>query len=139
MDFITFIDADDIMHPQRIEFIMKVFEETNADIVLHNFYWEKCDFNDKEELVYRENSLKQCRSGCITHNEPKYVNVEYIHHSQVSVKQNILKKVTFPEGKEFLKREDCVFCYSVFSLENIKNVYITNKLSYYKPSNSWVK
>ena len=26
MDFITFIDADDIMHPQRVEVLLKVFE-----------------------------------------------------------------------------------------------------------------
>ena len=136
MDYVTFIDADDIMHPQRVEFILKAFEETNADIILHNFHWDECEFNNKEVIDYRVNSLKQCYSGCITHNEAKYVNVEFIHHSQVSVKQQILEKVKFPEDSKYNRREDCVFCYTVFSLENIKNVYIKNKLSYYKPSNT---
>ncbi len=137
MDYISFMDADDIMHPQRIEFIMKAFEGTHADIVLHNFYYlEKCEFNDKEELNYRENTLKQCYSGCITHNDPKYVNVEYIHHSQVSVKKDILDIIKFPEESIYNRREDSVFCYRVFGIPNIKNVYIKNRLSYYKPSNT---
>jgi hypothetical protein len=45
-----------------------------------------------------------------------------------------MEKIKFPEEVEFNKKEDCVFCYRVFSLNNIKNAYIQNKLSVYKPS-----
>ena len=37
MDYITFIDADDIMHPQRIEFLLKGFQTYDSDIILHNY------------------------------------------------------------------------------------------------------
>ena len=38
MDLITFIDADDIMHPQRIEVLLLVIQNYNSDIILHNYY-----------------------------------------------------------------------------------------------------
>ena len=38
--------------------------------------------------------------------------------------------------EEFNRKEDSVFCYRVFSLPNIKHVYIQNELSYYKASNT---
>jgi glycosyltransferase involved in cell wall biosynthesis len=39
MDYITFIDADDVMHPQRIEVLLEVFKKEDSDIILHNFYY----------------------------------------------------------------------------------------------------
>jgi len=143
MDYITFIDADDIMHPQRIEILLKVFESNDSDIILHNFSEFTNDdqlfikkFEDNE-IVIRPNSLKQCYSGCITHKE--YCDTTgSIHHGHVSIKQNIFNIVQFPEQPEFYRKEDCVFCYRVFSLPNIKDSYIFNKLTYYKPSNTQI-
>jgi glycosyltransferase involved in cell wall biosynthesis len=138
MDYITFIDADDIMHPQRIEILLKAIEETNSDIILHNYFNdEKFDvtlFNKIENINIRSDSLMRCTSGCIRHIN-YYDNInDKIHHSQVTVKRIILDKVQFPEEAEFHRKEDCVFCHRVFSLPNIKNSYIQNELSYYKPS-----
>jgi glycosyltransferase involved in cell wall biosynthesis len=137
MDYITFIDADDVMHPQRIEILLKVFQENDSDIILHNYFidvtFEKDTFKkiENENIIVRNNSLKQHWSGCIEHID--YVE-ESIHHSQVSVKNEILNKIKFPEENEFNRKEDCIFCHRVFNLPNIKNSYIANKLSYYSPS-----
>jgi len=137
MEYITFIDADDIMHPQRIEILLKVFQEHDSDIILHNFFidvtFEKELFKkiENEKLYIRSNSLRQHWSGCIEHID--YVN-EGIHHSQVSVKNEIFNKIKFPEEIEFHRKEDCIFCHRVFDLPNIKNSYVANKLSYYSPS-----
>jgi hypothetical protein len=78
--------------------------------------------------------LKPDLSGCITHVNGYNDLIDKIHHSQVTVKKNIFEQVKFPEEVEFNRKEDCVFCYRVFSLPNIKNAYIQNKLSNYKPS-----
>jgi glycosyltransferase involved in cell wall biosynthesis len=40
VDYITFIDADDVMHPQRIEILLNVFQLHESDIVLHNYICE---------------------------------------------------------------------------------------------------
>ena len=141
MDYITFIDADDRMHPQRIEFILKSSQEHNSDIILHNYFESskgtvESFFKNFEEISTRTNTLIQGWSGCITHINGYSDNIDKIHHGQVTVKRSIFEEVKFPEEREFETKEDCVFCYRVFSLPNIKHAYIQNELSYYKPSNT---
>jgi glycosyltransferase involved in cell wall biosynthesis len=133
MDYITFIDADDIMHPQRIEILLKTFQETNCDIILHNFLINDSNFNHIENIDYRTNQLIQCYTGCIIHKHSSQP-IQHIHHAQSSIKKCIFDIVKYPEEKEFARREDCAFCHRVFSIPNIKNVYISNQLSSYKPS-----
>ena len=134
MDYITFIDADDIMHPQRIEILLKVFQETGCDIILHNYLMNDSELNHINNIDIRINELMQCYSGCIRHMDYFKYQSEMIHHSQSSIKKHIFDIVKYPEEKEFARREDCVFCHRVFSIPNIKNVYISNELSLYKPS-----
>ena len=141
MDYITFIDADDIMHPQRIEFLLKGFQTYDSDIILHNYFeWTKGTidsfFKNKQELKIRTNTLVKSLSGCITQTNGYSDKVDKIHHSQVTIKKGILQQVQFPEEAEFNRKEDCVFCYRVFSLPNIKHAYIQNELSFYNPSNT---
>ena len=135
MDYITFMDADDVMHPQRIEILLKAFQETECDIILHNFFMDGSEFNYIETIDMRINELTQCYSGCIRHVDfYKYQLNMMIHHSQSSIKKYIFDIVKYPEEREFVRKEDCVFCHIVFSIPNIKNVYISNQLSLYKPS-----
>jgi glycosyltransferase involved in cell wall biosynthesis len=143
MDYISFIDADDVMHPQRIEILLKVFQEENSDIILHNYSnYENIENKlikkiEQNDMVIMSNNLKQCYSGCITHKDYHTMNGK-IHHGHVSIKQCIFNQVQFPEEAEFYTKEDCVFCYRVFSIPNIKDSYIANEITYYKPSNTQI-
>lgn len=133
------MDADDIMHPQRIEIILKTFQETGCDIILHNYSTNNSKFEYIDKATIRTNELMQCSSGCIRHKDfYKYSNTDLIHHSQSSVKKHIFDKIQYPEEKEFYSKEDCVFCYRVFSIPNVTNSYIANKLSFYKPSRTQI-
>jgi glycosyltransferase involved in cell wall biosynthesis len=134
-DIITFIDADDSMHPQRLEAIEQAFEDSGTTIVLHSFLLnEECEqpFPFFVKFVPEKNILNQCYSGCI-----KFVNndpVSRIHHSQASVRQSAYKAVRFPEDKASEGREDCRFCYGVFSLPGTQSSYLRYPLSKYSPS-----
>lgn len=141
MDYITFIDADDLMHPQRIELILKGIQLHDSDIILHNYVESsKCTienfFESNQEINIRTHTLIQSGSGCITHITGYNDRVDKIHHSQITIKKNVFELVKFPEEEEFNRKEDSVFCYRVFSLPNIKHAYIQNELSYYKASNT---
>lgn len=134
MDFVSFIDADDIMHPQRIEVLLKVFNEYDCDIILHNYLIDTGEFENIENIQVRTDSLIQCHTGCIVHRDSTRNYVDHIHHGQSTIKTRILDKVKFPEEDAFLTREDATFCHRVFELGNIQNAYIGNPLSLYKPS-----
>lgn len=142
MDYITFFDADDIMHPERIEILLEVIKKKNSDIILHNFYDESEHnmhmFDKIQNVFITTNSLTKSLSGCITHNKFNGLkdSKSKIHHSQVTVKKSIFEMIKFPEETEYNEKEDCVFCYRVFSLPNVTNAYIQNKLSYYKQSST---
>jgi len=137
MDYITFIDADDIMHPQRIEILQNIFTGHQCDMILHNYQdGTNMTFESIHGIIVRINTLKPTASGGITHIEHNKYLADKIHHSQVSVKRSILDIVEFPESPEYCRREDSAFCHRVIGLKNIKHVYIVNALSYYKPSNT---
>ena len=134
-DLICFFDADDLMHPQRLEAIYTAFLQ-ETDIVLHGFFLEsECaqEFPVLEEFTIRKDILSKCRSGCI--------RSDYgyrIHHGQASVTKDVFAQVQFPEEHMYQTREDCVFCFHVFSLPNIRSSYIAHPLSKYIPSGSVV-
>jgi glycosyltransferase involved in cell wall biosynthesis len=134
-DIICFFDADDTMHPQRLEAIEKAFEE-KADIVLHSFFTnDECHnpFPEITDFNIKKNVLTQCLSGCI-----KYDYIQRIHHGQVSVTKEVFNKIQFPEENMYQTREDCVFCYRVFSIPGIQSSYIPHPLSKYVPSGTVV-
>jgi len=135
-DIICFFDADDDMHPQRLDMIERSF--TDTDVILHSFFQEsECSIIypiiDLSDYTMIRNQLTRAPSGCITLD-----NRQRIHHGQVSVRREIFEQVQFPEEPEYEVREDCVFCYRVFSLPAINSVYLPYPLSKYTPSWSCV-
>lgn len=136
VDILSFFDADDEMHPQRIEYILTCFSDT-MDIVLHN-YWEKEDL-EREFIVFLYidkiiGMLQKAPSGCAVL-EGNYR--AKIHHSQVSIRSKLFEKVCFKEETCFERREDALFCGDILNLPNIRSTYIKNPLSKYHIEGSW--
>jgi glycosyltransferase involved in cell wall biosynthesis len=139
MDYVTFMDADDIMHPQRLEIIANVLDYTGCDIVLHHFLTDLHVFERIDHIAMRVNQLTQCMSGCIRHVDLYRYQNEHIHHAQSTVSQRVLDAVRYPEEEEYYSKEDCVFCWRVLGLDFVTNAYIANGLSFYKPSGTQVR
>jgi len=143
MDYITFFDADDIMHPKRTEVIIKsITNNENVDIIIHGFgtsnrfysynqySFENIDMNTVE---IRPDMLDVCYTGCATY-AVKYDHFGEMHQAHVTVKSSILDKIKFSEKQEDVIKADSIFCYNVLSMPDIKNVFINQKLSLYVPS-----
>lgn len=132
-DIITFFDADDIMHPQRIELLKNAFETHWCDIILHGFMYD----NEKHiEFPLVENStssfilnnLVKAKSGCAIVKDNWKLR---IHHAHVSISAAIFRRNKFNEDPAVFIKEDCDYCARVLSLPNIRSVYINVPLSRY--------
>ena len=130
VDIISYIDADDMMYSQRLEFIKSIFEKTDASIVLHS-YDREGDARENlynSSLVYDYGKLVKSPSGCAIHIDNYEIKV---HHAQSSIRSEIFNTVKYREEQEFNRREDSVFCGNVLELVGVRNVYIPISLSLY--------
>lgn len=141
IDLISFFDADDVMHPQRLEFIKSAFcQLPTSQIVFHSYIDEH---NLQEEFQYYQYPRFQNEvcirtpSGCVI--------VEHcwqtpIHHSQATVAAEVIKSHQFPEAQELERREDALFCGNVVAAYPGRNVYLDNKLSkYYMEGSTYIE
>jgi len=134
-DLISFFDADDLMHPQRISALLAGFSEP-CDIALHGYLENEetlGEYERIEEYRLKRNMLSQCKSGCI-----KLDYVSRIHHAQVTVVRELFEEHPYTGAKENDLKDDCVFCYRIFSIPGIKSVYIDHALSKYVQSFSCI-
>jgi glycosyltransferase involved in cell wall biosynthesis len=142
VDAISFIDADDVMHPQRCEALIAALEgggEGGSDVVLHD-YWDGADlerpFASYSDFGVEYDCLARAPSGCAVHRGDWRRRV---HHSQVTVSRRVLDAgQRFPEGAEYERREDAVFCGNVLGTGGFRSAYIPRPLSKYDAAGSWV-
>lgn len=90
MDYISFIDADDIPHYQRNETLAGVIAIYGSDIILHNYMTspEKLA-RPMTKFECNTKTLERSPYGHIKHIKPdKNINNK-IHHSQANVKKSI--------------------------------------------------
>jgi glycosyltransferase involved in cell wall biosynthesis len=142
VDAVTFIDADDVMHPQRCEALHAALCGVGgpgaADLVLHDYWDSPADlarpFTSYSEFPVEYDCLARAPSGCAIHRGDWRRRV---HHSQVTVTRRVLEAVTFPEGAEYERREDAVFCGNALGLSRFRSAYIPLPLSKYDAAGSW--
>ncbi len=133
-DIVCFFDADDIMHPQRLQAIYTAFQNSEVNIVLHSFTEGNQPFDLYDTFSIEYHGLRRAPSGCaILTGKP---NVR-IHHSQVSVRRHILEKTKFREEAAMERREDAVFCGDVLAYSENQNAYIADSLSNYLEEGRW--
>jgi len=133
-EFLSFFDADDVMHPQRIEATIEAIEKfPKTEIILHSYYTpdESISLQDWpviKTFTFIENSLAKAPSGCAIF-LPNWQ--ARIHHSQVAVSKRLWNLIQFNESKDHERKEDAVFCGNCLAVSGIQSVYIADKLSKY--------
>lgn len=131
-EYITFVDPDDLLHPEMYEIMMNSFENDSIDMVM-------C----REYAFYKDETLPK--------NQPLYHKKEYLSQQQLAslflldftgiitwvwnkvFKKEIMEHASFPN--DYIASEDTVFIASL--LKKIQNVvFLQDKLYYYRQQDS---
>ena len=131
-DIVSFIDADDIMMPRRLEAVRTAFIQ-GAQFVVHNFTRDLEAQDGGEAFEIDHNVLVRARSLCIVHMRDNRIQ---LHHSQSSVARDILQVVQYREEPDYERREDAIFCGDIV-IRGYPNAYIANVLTMYDESGAW--
>jgi glycosyltransferase involved in cell wall biosynthesis len=133
-DIITFIDADDIIHPRKIEYVINTFQEKDVDVVYHTFVNEHIsnycnEFNPT--FVINSNDYRIVKDpihvGIMIDRDS---NIYPLHHSHISIRKDVFDKIKFPEDQKYYRMEDSI--YGVMLLEkSIKMAFIHYPLTRY--------
>jgi len=126
-EFVSYFDADDVMHPQRIEMICKYIR--NTDILLHSFKVDDTVFKVIQNPKVYTNQLVRGPTGCVVFN-PDWTKP--IHHAQVTVRKTLADANIFQNHHMMHCREDSLFCGDIINLPGARNIYIDETLSWYR-------
>lgn len=130
-EFITFIDSDDYIVTDAIEMLYLKEKETDADIVIANYYYK----NTVQEVhlsegFYRESEIKDILMVHAMGNSPRVLDgLSYTAWGKL-YKKNILcnNRIEFPSERKMIW-EDLVFNTEVFSV--CKRIYVSHYPIYY--------
>jgi cellulose synthase/poly-beta-1,6-N-acetylglucosamine synthase-like glycosyltransferase len=129
-DAVSFFDADDRMHPQRLEAVERALE--NSDLVLHGYLDGEAEAQPPPwDGAVELGILHRAPSGCAYAGPDRR-----IHHSQVTVRSGVFARVQFPEAREMVWREDALFCGWALEL-GMRNAYLNYPFSRYTPNRTW--
>ena len=126
-DYITFFDADDLMHPRRIEFVLKAFEQTKCQAIVHNYQHVQrplvVPFEDTDELIISEKEVVK---------DPNAIGVCVeglpLHHAHISITKQIFDQYKFDQNPYMYRIEDSLYAATLVKY-GIPIRYIANKLS----------
>lgn len=125
-DYISFFDADDLMHPRRIEYILKAFERSGCHAIVHNYQRVQRPltvvFEDTDELILSENEVVK---------DPNAIGVSVgfpIHHAHITVSKKVFEEFKFDENPYMYRIEDSLYAATLVN-HGIQIKYIVNKLS----------
>lgn len=142
MDIISFIDADDLMHPQRLEIIKEALKK--ADAVAHNYinslygegdpyHWE---IITEPQIFYGKCNIGGCGFGLwITDCGPDVRNPR-LHHGHISILSKVFSDTRFNEtsialcGRLSTSWEDSIFASDLIT-KGYRVAYVHDKLSKY--------
>jgi glycosyltransferase involved in cell wall biosynthesis len=131
-DIISFFDADDEMHPQRLEAIQRAFQQQSGlDIAIHQFWIDEevnKPFQHYETFDFRPQTLQRSPTGCAVY-APDWR--QRITHGHVSVSRIAYGRIQFKEDPGNERREDAMFCGDVLAMNGCQNVYIAHSLCKY--------
>jgi len=124
--YISFFDADDIMHPQRIELILKSIG--TSDILFHGYSTGDRAFSCLRAPTVVRNQLVRGPTGCVIF-APDWT--ARLHHSQITLRRTLLETFRFCETPELRGHEDALFCGDIVA-SGVQTAFLPDSLSWYR-------
>ncbi len=146
-DIISFFDADDVMHPQRIECIEECFtQHTDATTMIHQFqlgsknavpyYYSFSDF--KNNVFSIEYNIK-AGNNMYARLKPIDESVQDIHNGHVTIRREAFNSLQFNEAGPVIGCEDAVFTGNLYEKYGPSRIYYAPyKLTYYEPQQTLI-
>uniref|UniRef100_A0A6C0KR75 Glycosyltransferase 2-like domain-containing protein n=1 Tax=viral metagenome TaxID=1070528 RepID=A0A6C0KR75_9ZZZZ len=137
-DLVTVMDADDQMHPQRLESIEHCFQNPNTEVFVH-FYETRVhhDFVNYTAFPLELNKLYVCPWRSVQH--INYPRGDIVHNGQVSFRRKTFEKVRYREEQYYFGREDIFFVGDIIRLYPNGTAFCPLRLSKYIPSRTQIK
>jgi hypothetical protein len=132
-DLISFIDADDMMHPRRIEFLISMFEQRpDISVIYHDFLSQHVSTRNDP---FWEEEAPNPLSNKIVKNPNAFgimlVPTEYpLHHAHLTVRKNVFDVFKFDEDWNVYRTEDSRYA-ALLANHDVPALYLHNKLSRY--------
>lgn len=130
-DIISFMDSDDIIHPQRSEFILKSFSDNNCSALVHNYKFT--NYIDDEFINQRYDDIDYKHEYVNTIGDVYPIN-NILHlpyaNGHLSVLKSVFDRHKYDESEAVKYREDSEYCNRLVK-NGIKISYILNPLSLY--------
>lgn len=129
---ISFIDADDLMHPSRLEYIMRAFQEGPYHAIYHSYSHEPISayttpFEPAEPytLVSEPIILNPNTIGILVGKTG-----HPIHHAHVTVRRDVFNRFKFDERWDVYRMEDSLYGKTLVE-RGVSIGYLANKLTRY--------
>ena len=134
-DLISFIDADDTMHPQRLEIITHVVGATGVDVVLHGCLSPPSpDYaRDYPPLTAPWPHTVNAAGDKRPRFETRYQPV----HGHVTISRALGHKYSQPENLSFERREDSEFVDRLIMMRGVRSAFIDLPLTKYMSAGVW--
>lgn len=132
-DLITFIDADDLMHPRRIEFLLAMFEQRpDISAIYHDYQTDHV--SRRSDPFWEETEPRPLPNKLVKDPVHYGIMVETvnhpIHHAQVTVRNRVFNVFKFDEDWSVYRAEDSMYGALLITHE-VPALYLHNKLSRY--------
>ena len=138
-EIISLCDIDDPIHPQKCEYIKKVFEDQNVTGLVHSYYKTE-EFNDWQQLNFDYELVNEIDPNLNPQNENwfdiprtniKTKNDERVAHGPISCRSKIIIEEEITYDETMLLGEDGKFCQDIVLHESYELYYTPQKLILY--------
>ena len=144
-NIITFIDADDKMHPEKLYYVNKYFNQYYPKILVHSFskgYDNYQTISSDPEIrngikIYDDVIKKDGKIINIDRPIKEWACISGDHHGHVSISRKVIDKIKFREGEKYKRGQDTVFIRDILNRYGRKSntaMFVNLPLSQYIPS-----